>query len=258
MDKIQHVCTVVANDRICPRFYRLCFSGGPIRQKVRPGQFVHIRVRDGLDPFFRRPFSVSRALKNVEVLYEVVGPGTRILASKEKGDTLDVLGPLGTPFRMPPPGVREVVMIAGGIGAAPFFMLSDALKGKGYSLIFLYGGRTAGHVFNMNGLIRNGCKVSVATDDGSVGVRGRVPALFDKIHPDPATTFVYACGPRPMLASVQAFARRYNIGGQVSCEETMACGMGACLGCSIRTVSGYKTVCCDGPVFEMNEIIFEA
>ncbi len=271
MTKIQHVCKVVANDKICPKFYRLCFAAELIRKKVWPGQFVHIRVRDGLEPFFRRPFSVSRLpteqaglpagrasdKEHVEILYEVVGPGTRILASKKKGDTLDVLGPLGTPFRMPPQGIRQVVMIAGGIGAAPFFMLSDALKGKGYDLILLYGARTGEHVFNMREFKRNGCKVYVATDDGSVEVRGRVSVLFDKIKPDPATTFLYACGPRPMIASVQAFARQYNIGGQVSCEETMACGLGACLGCTIHTVSGYKTVCCDGPVFEMNEVILE-
>lgn len=261
MAKIQHVCQVVSNEKFCPKFYRLCFAAEPIRRKVRPGQFVHIRAGEGLEPFLRRPFSVSRlpagghgAKKHVEILYEAVGPGTRILASKKKGDVLDVLGPLGTPFRMPPQGIKQVVMIAGGIGAAPFFMLSDALKGKGYNLILLYGGRSRGHVFNMREFKRQGCKVYTATDDGSVGVRGRVSVLFDKIKTAPAATFLYACGPRPMIASVQVFARRHNIGGQVSCEETMACGLGACLGCSVLTASGYKTVCCDGPVFDIDEV----
>lgn len=256
MAKIQHVCNVVSNEKFCPKFYRLCLAAEPIRKRARPGQFVHIRVRNGLEPFFRRPFSICRASHNVEILYEAVGPGTRILASKKKGDTLDVLGPLGTPFRLPPPGIKQVVMIAGGIGAAPFFMLSDALKGKGYDLILLYGGRSRGHVFPMREFKRNGCKVYTASDDGSIGRRGRVSVLFDKIKTAPAATFLYACGPRPMIASVQAFARRYNLGGQVSCEETMACGLGACLGCSVLTASGYKTVCCDGPVFDLDEIIF--
>ncbi len=263
MAKIQHVCNVVSNEKLCPKFYRLCLAAEPIRRKARPGQFVHIRVRDGLEPFFRRPFSICRASRNIEILYEVVGPGTRILASKKKGDTLDVLGPLGTPFRLPPPGIKQVVMIAGGIGAAPFLILSDTIKRRErfktvpYEMILLYGGRTKGHVFNMKEFKKNGCAVHVATDDGSVGVRGRVSVLFDKIKTAPAAAFLYACGPRPMIASVQVFARRHHIGGQVSCEETMACGLGACLGCSVLTASGYKTVCCDGPVFDLNEVIWE-
>ena len=262
MAKIQGVYNVVANEKICPKFYRLSLEAPSLVKKARPGQFLHIRVSDGLQPFFRRPFSIHRAQKHLEILYEPVGPGTRILSSKKKGDSLDVLGPLGTPFRLPPPGIRQVVMIAGGIGAAPFLMFSDMIKRGGRlktvscEMILLYGGRTKGHVFNMNDFKKNGCKVFVATDDGSVGVHGRVSELFSKIDPDPKTTFIYTCGPRPMMASVQGFARPRGIRGQVSCEETMACGLGACLGCSTPTEQGFKTVCCDGPTFNLDEIIF--
>ncbi len=149
-------------------------------------------------------------------------------------------------------------MIAGGIGVAPFLILSDVLKKKkNLELVLLYGGRTKGHVFNMKEFKKNGCATHVATDDGSVGTRGWVDKLFAKIDPDPKTTFIYTCGPDPMMAAVQHFAKRHQLRGQAACEEVMACALGACLGCSIHTTKGFKTVCYDGPVFDLNEVIFE-
>jgi len=169
-------------------------------------------------------------------------------------------------------------MVAGGVGVAPFLILTDRLKKlrvrqfsraklarsrhaeawrtKSQELILLYGGRSKEFTFPMTDFKKNGCKVYVSTDDGSFGVRGRVSELFSRINPDPKTTYLYACGPRPMMKSVQDFAKKYDLKGQVSCEEVMACGLGACLGCVISTKSGYKTVCHDGPVFNLNEIIF--
>ncbi|MBI3616644.1 MAG: dihydroorotate dehydrogenase electron transfer subunit [Candidatus Omnitrophica bacterium] len=263
MVKLQNIYKVVSNEKLCPRFFRLCFAAPPIVRKIRPGQFVHIRTSDGLEPFFRRPFSVYRAQKYVEIFYEVVGPGTKILSLKKEGDPIDVLGPLGAPFRMPPKGIKQVVMIAGGIGVAPFLILTDFLRRERSSafpaleLILLYGGRTKGHVFNMKEFKKNGCATHVATDDGSVGTRGRVDKLFAKINPDPKTTFIYTCGPDPMMAAVQHFARRHQLRGQAACEEVMACALGACLGCSIRTTKGFRTVCYDGPAFDLQEVVLE-
>jgi dihydroorotate dehydrogenase electron transfer subunit len=99
--------------------------------------------------------------------------------------------------------------------------------------------------------------VHIATDDGSVGVKGRVSQLFSKIPLCPETTLLYTCGPKPMMAAVQDFARRHRLSGQAACEEIMACALGACLGCSIKTAGGYKTVCYDGPVFDLQDVIFE-
>src|SRR3989338_7568061 len=126
-----------------------------IRRSIKPGQFIHIRTSDGLEPFFRRPFSVSRAQKDVEIFYEAVGPGTKQLAAKKKGDTLDVLGPLGNPFTPPGKNIKQVVMIAGGIGIAPFLILSDELKKRKLALILLYGGRSKGHVYPMKEFKQN-------------------------------------------------------------------------------------------------------
>lgn len=257
MEKLQDFYKVVSNEKLCPKFYRLCIDAKPISKKILPGQFIHIRVNDGFEPFFRRPFSVYRAKKYVEIFYEVIGPGTGFLADKQKGDTIDVLGPVGTPFNMPPNGIKQVVMIAGGIGIAPFLILSDVLKNKGYELILLYGGRSKGHVYKMSEFKENSCKVYIATDDGSVGDKGRVSRLFSKINTNQTKTFLYTCGPKPMMASVQSFARKSKLRGEAACEEIMACALGACLGCSIKTTKGYKTVCYDGPVFDLDEVIFD-
>ncbi len=257
MSKIQNIFKVVSNEKLCPRFFRLCIDAKSILKKIQPGQFIHIRATDGLEPFFRRPFSVYRAQKYVEIFYEPIGPGTKNLALKKKGDDIDVLGPLGTPFSLPSKNIKQVVMIAGGIGIAPFLAFSDILKKKkNLELILLYGGRTKGHVYPMKEFKANGVKILVATDDGSIGAKGRVSELFSKVKTDPKTTFLYTCGPTPMMAAVQAFAKKYNLQGEAACEEVMACALGACLGCSIKTTEGYKTVCYDGPVFDLNKVIF--
>ncbi len=256
MEKIQNKFRVIKNEKLCPRFYRLSLQAPGLVKKIKPGQFIHIRTKDSLEPFFRRPFSVYRAQNSADIFYEAIGPGTNILSEKKKGDELDVLGPLGNSFSLPPKGTKTIVMIAGGIGVAPFLIFSDFLKGKGYDLVLLYGGRTKGHIFDMKDFKKNGCKIFIATDDGSVGVKGRVSQLFGNIPLNPKTTFLYTCGPNPMMAAVQDFAKKNNLGGQASCEEVMACALGACLGCSIETTNGYKTVCYDGPVFDLQEVKF--
>ncbi len=256
MSKIQNKFKVIANKRLCPRFFCLSLDAKSILKSIKPGQFVHIKVNEGLEPFFRRPFSVYRAQKTLDVFFEPVGPGTKILSQKKPGDVLDVLGPLGNSFSLPPKGTKQVVMIAGGIGVAPFLLLTDQLKSRGLELILLFGARTKEHTFPMTEFKKNGVKVYVSTDDGSVGVKGRVSELFDKIKLDSKTTQLYTCGPHPMMHAVQRFAKEHDLRCEASCEEVMACALGACLGCSIKTTKGYKTVCYDGPVFDVQEVVF--
>ena len=257
MEKIQNKYKVIANEKLCPQYWRMAFDAPDLAAEVKPGQFVHIRTDEqGLQPFFRRPFSVFRAQKYVEIFYDVVGPGTKLLSLKKKGDTVDVLGPLGNPFKMPPETTKQVVLIAGGIGIAPMLILSDILKKKKCEIILLFGGRDRGHVYPMKEFKDSGIKVYIATDDGSVGTKGLVSVFFDKIEKSPSRTFIYTCGPNPMMKAVQAFAGEHGISGQVACEELMACGLGACLGCSIETTNGFKTVCHDGPAFDLNEVVF--
>lgn len=257
MKKIQNIYKVVSNDKLCPKFYRLVIDAKEIAREVKPGQFVHIKTSETLEPFFRRPFSVYRAKKHVEVFYEAVGLGTTLMTEMKEGDAIDVIGPVGTPFTLPSKNIKQVVMVAGGIGIAPFLMLSDILKKRKLDLVLLYGGRTGGHVYPMKEFKENGCKVYVATDDGSRGVKGRVSKLFPKLKMSPESTVIYTCGPSPMMAAVQEFAKKNNIQGQAACEEIMACALGACLGCSIKTTKGFKTVCYDGPVFDLQEVVFD-
>ena len=255
MEKIQNIYKVLVNEKLCPQYWRMVFDAPDLAREVKPGQFVHIRTDDqGLQPFFRRPFSIYRAQRHVEIFYDAIGPGTKLLSLKKKGDMIDVLGPLGVPFMMPPETVKQVIMIAGGIGIAPMLILSDLLKNKKYDLVLLFGARDRGHVYPMQEFKDNGVKVHVATDDGSVGAKGRVSILFDKINRDSKQTFIYTCGPNPMMKAVQAFGASNNISGQAACEEIMACALGACLGCSIETKNGFKTVCYDGPAFDLDEV----
>lgn len=258
MQQIQNIYRVISNEKLCPQFWRLVFDAPELAKEVEPGQFVHIRTNEeGLEPFFRRPFSVYRVQRYVEIFYEAVGPGTKLLTLKKKGDTLDVLGPLGTPFAMPPEGTKQVVMIAGGIGIAPMLILSDVLKKRKLDLVLLYGGRTRAHVYPMQEFKDGGVKVHIATDDGGVGAKGRVSVLFDKVKFNSHDTFIYTCGPNPMMKAVQDFASKNKIKGQAACEEIMACALGACLGCSIETKHGFKTVCYDGPAFNLDEVILQ-
>jgi dihydroorotate dehydrogenase electron transfer subunit len=256
MKQIQNTYPILENKKISQQYYRLSLKAPELAKAVRPGQFIHIKVSDGLEPLFRRPFSVFRAQKSiVEIFYEPVGKGTRLLAAKKPGECVDVVGPLGVPFTLPDKKVQQIVFIAGGVGVAPFMIFSDVLKEHPAEKILLYGGRTKAHTFSLTEFKKNGFKIFISTDDGSVGVKGRVSELFSKITISPMTR-IYTCGPRPMMAVVQGFAKENKLLGEGSMEEVMACGLGACLGCSIPTTKGYRTVCHDGPVFALEELVF--
>ncbi|HSV43373.1 MAG TPA: dihydroorotate dehydrogenase electron transfer subunit [Candidatus Bathyarchaeia archaeon] len=256
MKKIHNRYRIISNQKISDRFVHLVLDAPSVVASCRPGQFVNVRVTEKLDPVFRRPFGIYRAQTNLEILYEVVGKGTGILAAKKAGEEIDILGPLGNGFALPGKEISQIVLVAGGMGIAPLLALADTLKNSGKKLMLFYGGRTKEYLFDMKPFEDDGCKIHIATDDGSAGAHGRVSVLFDKI-PTGKGTLIYTCGPRPMLKSVQSFAKENFLSGQCSCEEVMACGIGACLGCVIKTVSGYQTVCHDGPVFDLQEVIFE-
>lgn len=256
MKKIQNTCRIISNFSVNGTYRKLVLDAPSLARAVRPGQFIQIRVSGGFEPLFRRPFSVFRAQHGrVEIFYDVVGSGTKILSLKKKGEALDVLGPLGRPFHMPGKDIEQIVFVAGGIGVAPFMIFSDVIRKHKAQKILLYGGRTKAHTFSLADFKKNGVKTFIATDDGSVGVRGRVSELFGRIENSPST-MIYTCGPRPMMAAVQKFTREHDLQGEASMEEVMACGLGACLGCSIPTEKGYKTVCHDGPVFPLEDLIF--
>ena len=241
--------------------------------KAGPGQFVHVRVADFGDPLLRRPFSIhdivpSRKAQRcfLRLVYEVVGKGTRLLSEKKAGSPVDILGPLGNGFDMKGlASAKTIVLVAGGMGVAPLYFLAKRLLGgmrrraQGTRPLVLVGARTKKYLVGEKMFRGLGCRVRVATDDGSKGAKGFVTRLLKKeLCVVDGDAVVCACGPKPMLAAVAAQAAAAGVPAHVSLEEFMGCGLGACLGCVIRTRSGYRRICHDGPVFDAADIIWES
>ena len=247
------------NEEVSPGYFRL---GLEWRCKgVRPGHFVMVRVSDGHSPLLRRPFSVydvfdatgrsSFSAAGIEILYKVVGEGTALMSSWVKGHEVDILGPLGAAPFPPVKAGEEPLLVAGGIGIAPFRLLARTTEG----LTMYYGARSKEDASLAWGFRGTGMKIKVATEDGTVGKKGLVTALMDGVGEG---TVIYACGPTPMLKAVSMLAMERGARCYVSMERTMACGMGACLGCALPAAAGgYLMVCKDGPVFESREVAWE-
>ena len=229
------------NNRIAKDVFHMSLEGdcSEIRD---PGQFIDIQV-DGY--FLRRPISIfDHDDSHVEILYRVVGNGTASLAEKAKGDTLSALLPLGNGFDVSRRG-EKTLLVAGGIGMPPIHELSKELP----DATVLIGFRSEEDMF----CLEHFSDPVVATEDGSFGKKGLVTDVMDGLDFD----YVMCCGPEPMLKAVYDKALEKNVtGGQFSFEERMGCGFGACMGCSCKTKYGYKRICKDGPVLDMEEIIW--
>ncbi|NLU50881.1 MAG: dihydroorotate dehydrogenase electron transfer subunit [Syntrophomonadaceae bacterium] len=255
---------IIRHREIVPRYFELEFIAPDIARDALPGQFVHIRVTKSLDPLLRRPFgiyNVEKKIGSVTVFYKVVGRGTKILSDFHTAETLDVLGPLGRPFSIPP-NLRRAVLVGGGVGIAPLVYLARVLCERKVEVMVLLGGSTSGFLVGRDILKRMGIDHMVSTDDGSEGLRGRVTELLEKIIDRKRFDYIYSCGPEPMMARVTEIAQEYGIDGELSLEEHMACGIGACLGCAKEVVRdgrrSFAKVCTDGPVFKIGEVVFRA
>ena len=226
-----------------------------------PGQFVMVRTREGTDPLWRRPLGVhdfrrTRGRAALSLLFQVVGPTTRDLAGLGRGDTVDLLGPHGRGFTLE---AGEHWLVAGGRGIAPLFYLARLARGIPLPCRVMVGGRSAGHVLRAGDLERLGCRVDIATDDGSRGKRGLVTGILERelarLSPRRrAGLLVSACGPHGMLAAVAALADRHGVSARVSVDPLMACGRGLCLGCTVPAREGYRLACQHGPVFDARDL----
>lgn len=245
--------------------------------QARPGQFLHIRIEDSFDPLLRRPLSIhdverrvspkSRKEKAVvKILYELAGKGTKLLSEKRVFTELDALGPLGNGFDIKRASeAKTAYIIAGGMGVAPLVFLARKIRESSKAGIkVLIGGRNKEHIIGEKDFKGLGCEVHIATEDGSQGFKGRVSGLLLDLLAKPKNRLcpeekraIFACGPKPMLAAIARIAQEKKIAAQVSLEEFMGCGVGACLGCVIRTTFGYKRICNDGPVFDASEVIWQ-
>ena len=211
-----------------------------------PGQFINIQLAG---KFLRRPISVcSYDAESIRIIFKVVGKGTEQLAAMNPGETLDVLTGLGNGYDLSDAG-EAPLLIGGGAGVPPMFGLARALKEKGITPTVILGFNTAEEVFYEKEFSDLGVKTFVATADGSVGEKGFVTDVMPKID----YTYFYTCGPEPMLKAIDKVAKT---GGQLSFEERMGCGFGACMGCTCETKYGNKRICKDGPVLRREEIIW--
>jgi dihydroorotate dehydrogenase electron transfer subunit len=243
-----HVMTVVA-----PR----------IARAFRPGQFVAAAVGGPQSSMLlRRAFSVHDVGPDqggiVEFVIDAHGPGTRWLANRRPRDVVDLTGPLGRPFPQPKEPV-SCLLIGGGYGSAPLFSLASRLRARGCPVDFLLGAASADRVFGSLTARRTGRSTTITTEDGSLGVRGRVTDPLARVIHEARTEVIYACGPMAMLRAVTEFAARYEIPAFTLVEESMACGIGVCMTC-VLPVTGADGVtrmlrsCVDGPVFRGQDV----
>ncbi len=256
MSVVNATHTVLSNERVAEDTFALRFSSPELAASIRPGQFMNILTDAAMDPLLRRPYSISSVDGDVcEILYAVVGKGTGILARKRPGDDIGVFGPLGNTFGYDK-DFGTALIVAGGIGVAPFPYLTRELQRRERPVLTFLGARSAARA-----VARGLANVQLATDDGSAGFHGTVIACLENYlaaHQVDAPR-IFACGPNPMLAATQAFAIERGIPCELSLESEMACGIGICQGCPIEKHHGerkYSLVCTDGPCFDANDIVF--
>lgn len=254
----QELCAILENINVAPEYFKMVLASKSIAKGALPGQFAEIRVSESTTPLLRRPFSFHKIGKDTfEILYHVVGKGTEILSKRKKGEKLDIIGPLGNGFNVAKG--KKAVLIGGGCGTAPLYALEEELKKQKIESHFFMGATTEGLLLCRSDFADLGTKLYLSTDDGSCGEKCNVSALFSSyLDTIPAKDIViYSCGPKAMLRAVAEIAKEKGIPCQVSLEERMACGVGACLGCVVKTKEGNKRVCKDGPVFDSKELIWE-
>lgn len=252
-------CRILEKQQLTVDIYDVTVDAGKLALLAKPGQFVHVLVPGHT---LRRPISIcgiDRAANTLRLVFQVRGEGTAQLAALNCGDSIDLLAPLGRGFSLGNTG-RKVLFVGGGIGVPP---LLEAAKPFGENAAVVLGFRSREAVILKEDFERNGNRVQIATDDGSLGHHGLVTDCMEALEAEHfAFEEVFACGPAPMLKAVSRAAERLGVPCQVSMEQRMACGVGACLGCAVklRREDGgeyYGHVCKDGPVFRAHDIVWE-
>ena len=248
------IVTVLDNRKVNSEYYKISFRSQRLARKVRPGQFVHVQVARGQDPFLRRPFSYYRVWgERIEILYEILGRGTALLADAKKGERLKVMGPLGKEFSRDI-GRKKRILVGGGVGVPPLVFLSERY---GCHRFFI-GTKSRKEVLPSSEIQKFRRRVFYATEDGSYGTKGLVTKLLEKCLEEdsrnPGDYFIQTCGPNRMMERVMEIAAHYGVEGEASWDERMACAVGVCLGCMVYTKKGWTPSCTEGPVFRFDEM----
>ena len=238
----QRLFEIQSNEQIAKNVYRMQLCGDTMG--ILPGQFVNIRVQG---QFLRRPISVCNIADGIlTIIYKVVGVGTEAMSHLPVGTQLDVLTVLGNGYDLSKAGDAPL-LVGGGVGVPPMYMLARQLRELGKNVRVILGFNTKDEVFYEEEFRALGCDVTVTTVDGSHGLKGFVTNALDGKQ-----SYYYTCGPLPMI---KALLQAAGTNGEVSMEERMGCGFGACMGCTIQTTQGPKRVCKEGPVFPAGELI---
>ena len=241
----QGIFTIVENSMIAKSVYKMVLEGDT-SAVTAPGQFVNIKLEG---KYLRRPISVCDCEENrLTIIYKVVGEGTLQMSTMKAGEKLDILSGLGNGYDLELSG-QNPVLLGGGVGVPPLYMLARQLTAQGKNVSVVLGFNTSDEVFYENEFKALGAHVTVATADGSQGVKGFVTDALPENY-----SYFYTCGPEPMLRAVYKSSKT---SGQMSFEERMGCGFGACMGCSCKTIAGFKRICKDGPVMKKEEILWE-
>ena len=242
----QSIFTIISNDALTDCVYKMVL-GGDTSAITASGQFVNILL-DGL--YLRRPISVCDYDEStLTLVYKVVGKGTEQMSHKVPGEKLDILTGLGNGYDLTLSG-NKPVLLGGGVGVPPLYNLARKLIAQGKSVSVILGFNTKSEIFYEEAFKQLGCDVTVTTVDGSYGVKGFVTTALEAMD----YTYFYTCGPEPML---KAIYKASATSGQMSFEERMGCGFGACMGCSCKTLTGNKRICKEGPVMKKEEILWE-
>ena len=247
---------VLSNQRLGERYTLLRLTSEQPLPDMMPGQFAELRIDGSPSTFLRRPISINfldHDSNEVWFLVAMVGDGTSRLASLRRGDFLNCVIPLGNGFSIPDSRDERVLLIGGGVGVAPLLFLGDVLYRTGYSPTFLLGGRKATDLVMLDHFRQYGT-VLLTTEDGSAGERGFV--TDHSILRQQQFHRIYTCGPKPMMVAVARFAKAHGITCEVSLENMMACGLGACLCCVEKTKDGNICVCKQGPVLNINQLLW--
>ena len=251
----QELCKIISNKEVMPGIYHIKIETDKMAASARPGQYIMITCDRGTQRLLRRPISIFKIFQGgIELLYAVVGSGTQWLSQIKAGEYLDIIGPLGNGFEIMDSS-SNLLLVAGGIGIAPLVYLAEKALKSGKKVTVLAGARTA-DLLCPSSLLPEHITLKTATEDGSAGFKGRVTELLPEYKNQFDQYFI--CGPLPML---KAIASNYSemLGErpvQCSLEVRMGCGLGFCYACTIKTRQGLKQVCKDGPVFEMNDVIW--
>ncbi len=245
---------VTENSRLHKNYCLLKLTSDEALPDMQPGQFVEVRVDNSPTTFLRRPISINyvdKATNELWLLIQLVGDGTRRMAEYRPGDTVNIMLPLGNGFTVPSQKEQKLLLIGGGVGTAPMLYLGAILKNAGFNPTFLLGARSKDDVLQLEEFKKFGT-VYITTEDGSLGEKGYVTnhTILKETHFDQ----IYTCGPKPMMVAVAKYAASASISCEVSLENTMACGIGACLCCVEKTVDGHICVCTEGPVFNIDKL----